>query len=78
MFNLKYRMKRGSIRRGINCQKGMNQYLQAVLLLDVIIDEPVRLSLLVAAYRAIPIYAMLPMPLAHHTCQGCTEFLQKL
>jgi hypothetical protein len=44
----------------------MNQYLQAVLLLDVTIDKPVRLSLLVAAYRAVPVYALLPMPLAHH------------
>jgi hypothetical protein len=56
-------MRRGSIRRGINCQEGMNQYLQAVLLLDVTVDKPVRLSLLVAAYRAVPVYVMLPMPL---------------
>jgi hypothetical protein len=38
---------------------GMNPYLQVVLLMDDTVDKPVRLSLLVAAYRVVSSHALL-------------------
>jgi hypothetical protein len=52
-------MRRGSIRHDINSQTGIIAYLQVVLLLDDTVDKPVRLSLLVAAYRAVSSHALL-------------------
>jgi hypothetical protein len=52
-FNLKYRIRTSSIKYNINRQKGMNQYTQVVCCLLLSMGSGrVRLSCLVAAYRA--------------------------